>query len=124
MKQWVFLSYDLGFQGDYPNLYQWLDAKEAIECGDSFCRFIYDFKTVKQITSEKDTVAMVNEIRSDITKDVCFSNTDRVYVVSEFFVKQEKKKRIAGVFLVGKRKQSNPWDGASKKEDYQQDIDV
>lgn len=122
MKQSVFLSYDLGFQGDYPRLYEWLDSHNAAECGDSFCRFDYDFTTVRQVESDEDTQAMVKEIRKDLIDSVNISNTDRVYLVSEFFVKGQK--RMAGIFLIGKRKQANPWDGASKKEDYQQDIDV
>lgn len=121
MKQSVFLSYDLGFQGDYPKLYEWLDAHGAIECGDSFCRFDYDFNTVQHVLSDEDTWAMVKEIREDLIDNVNFSNTDRVYLVSEFYVKGQKK--MAGIFLIGKRKQANPWDGASHKMDYQQDID-
>lgn len=121
MKQLVFLSYDLGFQGNYPKLYQWLDSHKAKECGDSFCRFVYDFKTVQHITSEDDTRSMVEEIRKDLTNAVTFTNGERVYLTSEFYVKDRKK--MAGIFLVGKRKQTNPWDGASKKEDYQQEID-
>ena len=46
MKQWVFLSYDLGFQGNYSELYKWLDTHKAQECGDSYCRFIYEFKSI------------------------------------------------------------------------------
>lgn len=31
----IWLSYDLGLQGEYASLYQWLDAHGAKECGDS-----------------------------------------------------------------------------------------
>lgn len=117
MKQPVFLSYDFGFQGDYPNLYKWLDSHKALECGDSFCRFIYDFTTVENMQSEEDTRSMIQEIRKDLTTAVSFSNTDRAYLVSEFYVNDSI--RMAGVFLVGKRKQANPWDGASGSEEFQ-----
>ena len=33
-EQMIWLSYDLGVDGDYENLYAWLDHKEAKECGD------------------------------------------------------------------------------------------
>lgn len=122
MKQLVFLSYDLGFQGNYPELYKWLDAHKAQECGDSFCRFIYEFKSIRaDVTSEAETMAMVREIRSDLTSVVHFSNTDRVYMTSEFFMKG--KKQIGGIFLVGKRKQTNPWDGAAGGAEFQQGLD-
>ncbi len=32
----IWLSYDLGIQGDYPSLYEWLDKHQAKECGDNF----------------------------------------------------------------------------------------
>ena len=122
MKQLVYFSYDLGFQGNYPELYKWLDAHKAQECGDSYCRFIYDFKSVAgEVTSEEETRAMLQEIRSDLTNAVHFSSTDRVYMTSEFYVKG--KKMMAGLFLVGKRKQSNPWDGAAGGAEFQQNID-
>lgn len=122
MRQLVFLSYDLGFQGNYPELYKWLDTHKAQECGDSYCRFIYEFKSIgEDVTSEEETMAMVREIRIDLTTSVHFSNTDRVYMTSEFFVKG--KKQMAGIFLVGKRKQTNPWDGAAGDADFQQGLD-
>lgn len=121
MKQLVFLSYDMGFQGNYTELYRWLDLHKAFECGDSFCRFEYEFQTVEHVSSEEDTMAMVQELRSDLLNAIHFSGTDRVYMVSDFFVKGQK--RMAGIFLIGKRKQTNPWDGASGQEDFQQVID-
>jgi hypothetical protein len=33
------LSFDLGLQGDYDNLYAWLDKQGAQECGDSVATF-------------------------------------------------------------------------------------
>lgn len=122
MKQLVFLSYDLGFQGNYPELYKWLDAHKAQECGDSYCRFMYEFKSIgADVTSEEESMAMVREIRTDLTTSVHFTNTDRVYMTSDFFVKG--KKQMAGIFLVGKRKQTNPWDGAAGGAEYQQGLD-
>ena len=122
MKQWVFLSYDMSFQGSFAELYKWLDVHKAQECGDSFCRFVYDFKSIAEdVTSEEETMAMVREIRADLTKAVHFLSSERVYIVTGFFVKG--KKQPAGIFLVGNRKQTNPWDGASGEAEFQQNID-
>jgi len=35
MKQTIWISYDLGLQGDYPGLYRWLDLHKAKECVNS-----------------------------------------------------------------------------------------
>ena len=68
------------------------------------------------MVKEEDSKAMIEELRNDL-KNINFANTDRVYAVTEFFFKG--KKQMAGIFLIGRRKQSNPWDGASKKEELQ-----
>jgi hypothetical protein len=31
-RYWI--SFDLGLQGDYEPLYEWLDRHEALECGE------------------------------------------------------------------------------------------
>lgn len=111
MKRLVFLSYDLGFQGNYTKLYKWLDALKAKECGDSSCRFIYEFKSVQKNDSEEQTLAMIAEIKTDIIANVDFLPTDRVYIATDFYWKGNSS--INGLFIVGKRKPSNPWDGAS-----------
>ena len=121
MKQLVFLSYDLGIHGDYSSLYKWLDEHGASECGDSFCKFRYEFKSVTEDASNEDTHKMIVELGSDIKSAVNISGTDRLYMVSEMFYNGQKK--IIGTFIYGRRKQSNPWDGASNKEDYPQILD-
>ena len=35
MEKTIWISYDLGINGDYENLYAWLDNKDAQDCGDS-----------------------------------------------------------------------------------------
>lgn len=37
----IWLSYDLGKDGDYTNLYRWLNGYNAIECGNSNAFFYY-----------------------------------------------------------------------------------
>ena len=44
MKTAVWMSFDLGVNGDYEGLYQWLDAHEASACGDSVAFFNYEAK--------------------------------------------------------------------------------
>lgn len=122
MKHLISLSYDLSFQGNYSELYKWLDSKKALECGDSYCRLVYDFKTVEKIESEEDTKVMVKEIRDDLLNAVQFGANDRIYIMADFYVKG--KIQMAGMFLVGKRKQENPWDGASGQIDFQQELDA
>lgn len=82
MKQVVYISYDLGFQGDYPHLYEWLDSHSAMECGDSFCRLIYDFKSVQQVVKDEDSNATIEKLRNDLKGSINFANTYRVYAVT------------------------------------------
>ncbi|MBR6064143.1 MAG: hypothetical protein IKP54_08330 [Bacteroidales bacterium] len=121
MKQLIFISYDLGLHGDYVNLYKWLDTHDAKECGDSFCCLTYEFKTVSQVSSDEETRNMLKEIHDDIKASDNLSGRDRFYIVSELYYKGQKK--MMGTFIFGKRLQKNPWDGASNKEIYSQDID-
>ena len=36
----VWISFDLGVQGDYEGLYRWLDSFDARECGENLVLFI------------------------------------------------------------------------------------
>lgn len=121
MKKKIFLSYDLNIQGDYNNLYKWLDAHQAKECGDSLCFLVYDFKGVEKNDSTESTSAMLNEIKQDLKSNVSFGNSDRVYMISELFYNGGEQ--LAGAWLVGGRKASNPWDGFNKKEDEVPQVD-
>jgi len=44
----VWLSYDLNIKGDYENLYIWLDAHKAKECGDSMATFFWEPVNIKK----------------------------------------------------------------------------
>lgn len=44
MEKAVWITYDLGVQGDYKGLYAWLDDHQATECGDSTAFFNYELK--------------------------------------------------------------------------------
>lgn len=112
MKLVIYLSYDLGVSGDYPGLYTWLAKLNALECGDSFCRFVYDFETVAHMESLEDTKKALKELLKAIKEAVKLKVNDRIYVCSEFYVKD--KKTLTGCFIYGKRKQ-NPWQGYEKE---------
>jgi len=85
-RYWI--SFDLGLQGDYQPLYEWLDRNEALECGDNLATIVSQ-KTREQIAKQVSTL-LSNEKKA------------RIYIIS-----MEK----GGKFLLGKRKQSPPWKG-------------
>ena len=93
-KSMIWLSYDLGIDGDYENLYYWLDSHNANECGDSVAALIYEHNG--------DVVA---EIKNEIKSNIDLRKKDRFYLI----YKSEKGK-FKGTFLFGKRKRS-PWAG-------------
>ncbi len=81
------LSFDLGVRGDYEALYEWLDALDAKECGDSVATFL----------SEKTREEIAEEISQLLGSD----KKVRVYII-------ELKR--GGRFILGKRKHT-PWAG-------------
>jgi hypothetical protein len=107
MKKAVFLSFDLGVNGDYEGIYRWLDAADARECGDSFAFFFFEAK--------RDLPA---EIHASLKKSVHVDARTRIYVV---FVGPDK--RMKGRFLFGQRK-APPWTGFAPKKGAEEDEDV
>ena len=85
MKKIIYLSYDLGVNGDYPSLYQWLAGRKAKECGDSLCRFVYEFKTINKNETNDDTKKALMEIQQDLKESVKIKQGTRIYVCSDFF---------------------------------------
>ena len=102
MKQLVWLSFDLGIDGDYSNLYYWLDNKGAKDCGTNLAAldFIYEDNLLK-------------EIEKDLRKTVRLRKTDRVYVIYGYY--EEGVKKFRGKFIVGNRKPA-PWKGFADEE--------
>lgn len=92
----VWLSYDLGFSGDYTGLYSWLDKHDAKECGDNLA-VIKDYEYTNDIFVD---------IALELKKHVSLKNTDRIYLIAK--VNGELK----GKFIFGKRKKA-PWVGYS-----------
>lgn len=93
-KKVVWLSYDLGLKGDYKGMYEWLDSKEAKECGDSLAFFHFSF-------SEN----VFTELKAELEENVELKSTDRIYAIAK-----DADAKFKGKFLKGKRKRS-PWEG-------------
>jgi hypothetical protein len=89
------LSFDLGLRGNYEELYQWLDAAGAHECGDNVATFVMN-KTREQITAELSKILEKNA---------------RIYLIGP-----GKKGRVAGRFVLGRRKKRPPWSGYAVAE--------
>ena len=83
------LSFDLGLQGNYEKLYEWLDDSDSLECGDSVATFVTP-KTRETITGELSPLLGANA---------------RVYLIGP-----GKKGKVAGSFIIGRRKRA-PWFG-------------
>ena len=104
MEKGIWLSYDLGIQGDYNHMYAWLDNHGAVECGDSMAFLHYSTQ------SELNDEAFLDSLRSDLIGSIAFKPGDRVYVVRRV----EERDTFVGKFLIGKRK-SSPWEGYGDK---------
>jgi len=70
MKQAIWISYDLGIKGDYPELYRWLDTHKAKECGNSFAYITYQYNT-----------DISKELKADLIKNIAFNPGDRIYAL-------------------------------------------
>lgn len=95
-KKAIFISYDLGLKGDYPNLYTWLDKKGAKECGDS----------VAFITSDEFSGDIPSKLEESLRETITFSKNDRVYIIYW----NEHDNKLKGKFIIGSRKRAI-WEG-------------
>jgi hypothetical protein len=95
---WVL--YDLGLKGDYDSLYRYLDANNAIECGDNLAFIRRDYGRNFLATFRAEL----------IEQGVNLTDNDRIYVL---FSKKETG-QFCGYFAQGRRKRS-PWEGYAVK---------
>lgn len=102
-KTKIWLSYDLGINGDYQNLYTWLDSYKAEECGDSMA-------IIKDYSFNGD---LIKAVIKDIKRYVTFRKRDRLYLICT--------KPILARFIIGGRKRS-AWVGYSNDTSEQNDI--
>jgi hypothetical protein len=98
MTKAIWISFDLGIEGDYKGLYKWLDKNNALECGDNFAYF------KKNLTSSDDIPRI---LKAEIKEDVSIKKGDRIYVIY-----RNIDKKVKGDFIFGGRKRS-PWEGFS-----------
>jgi hypothetical protein len=104
MTKAIWISYDLGIKGDYPNLYAWLDNQEAKEAGNSIAFLNYKFN------GKDDQLLAV--LKKDLTKSVNFKPGDRIYVMR--MRNENGVNKVSGRFIIGNRKAS-PWEGYGQK---------
>lgn len=100
MKKAVWLSYDLGLTGNYSQLFQWLDSKGAIECGDSLAFF--------HVESDAEDIKAL--IRKELTYVLGENSGARIYVIWRDSINNTVK----GAYLFGSRK-APPWAGYAVK---------
>jgi len=98
MKVRFWLSFDLGLDGDYENLFHWLDLHDANECGDNVAIVTYEY--------DED---LIEEVKNDLAQVVTLRPRDRLYAVARV------DGDTVGAFLYGARK-APPWAGAAAKE--------
>ena len=97
MKQIVWLSYDIGEDGDFSNLYSWLKEHDAQECGNSVAFFTFE-------SEASDFDGFMEELMQSIEHEVNLTEGNRLYAISK------KGEHMAGRFIYGRRKESTPWD--------------
>jgi len=92
-KAAIWLSYDLGLDGDYQSMYEFLDEYGAKECGGSIAFFKFEYKKNAR-----------TEIKTLLNKNVVIQPKDRVYLLSM------TKGKFLGGFIFGSRK-APAWAG-------------
>ena len=103
----IWLSFDLGVSGDYESMYQWLDDKDAQECGASVASFL--------CSEGRD---LLPSLKSEIEQAVTLNKRSRVYVVYK-----DDQGNSKGRFLIGGRKRA-PWDGYGTHAETADDEDL
>ena len=95
MKSAIWVSYDLGVQGDYEAIYAWLDQREAKECGDNLAFLNYEYSGT-----------LLEDLKSDLELAVKIPKRARVYVI----YRDHESGLNKGKFIFGGRK-APVWSG-------------
>ena len=103
MESTVWISYDLGVNGDYEGLYSWLDVRGAKECGNSVAYLTYEHSG-----------ELMSCLEEDLSGKVILDKRSRIYVV------RKDEGQIKGRFLVGRRIAA-PWEGYGDINDDSED---
>ena len=109
MKKFVVLSFDLGIDGDYENMYAWLDDHDAKECGENVAWFRFE-------DSDKEG-SFEQSLKSSLEETIEFSDRSRVYIL------HRSDGKIRGKFIVGRRKKRAPWTGFGRRGESDEDGD-
>ena len=104
MKSAIWLSYDLGVNGDYEGLYAWLDNHGAKECGSSVAYL--------QFTHDGDLPSFP---KGDIESGVALNKRSRIYVI------YKKDEKLSGRYVIGHRKGA-PWEGFGDKDETEEHL--
>ena len=106
MKKFVVLSFDLGIDGDYENMYAWLDDREAKECVDGVALLHYDYPG--------GTESFEQSLKSSLEESVKFGERSSVYIL------HRSDGKMKGKFILGRRK-SAPWVGFGRRGETDED---
>ena len=102
-RQQVWLSYDLGFKGDYEGLYAWLDDHNAKECGENLAYFSFDY-----------VGDVFQSLENDLSNAISWDKNSRIYVI----YRSDDKWR--GRFIKSRRKRA-PWSGYGTPNEKEED---
>jgi hypothetical protein len=102
-KLGFWMAYDLGLQGDYKNLFAWLDTAGAEECGNNLAYF------ERELAADETPDNADESIREDLISNVMFKENDRIYLISPRTAGSSVIS--SGRFIIGGRKTKAPWDG-------------
>lgn len=91
------LSYDFGIDGNYNQLFQWLDSVKAVECGDSVASFQLNLNFKSSDDIPKTALKKIKE-------HVQLRKQDRLYLI------WRDGSKVRGEFIHGQRHRS-PWAG-------------
>lgn len=98
MEVRIWISYDLGTDGDYAGMYAWLDRHNAVECGDSMASLLVECASRKTVESD---------VLAELQENVNLKPSNRIYLLY-----RREDNMTKGTFLCGNRKE-NPWKGAA-----------
>lgn len=102
MEVRIWISYDLGADGDYKGMYAWLNRHSAVECGNSMASLLLE--CTSRGTVESDVLA-------ELRDNVILKPSDRIYLLY-----RREDNMTKGLFLCGSRKES-PWKETANREE-------
>lgn len=105
MKNTIWLSYDLGVNGDYEGIYSWLDNLGAKECGSSIAVLRYSHEG-----------NLLESLENDVRGAVALDKRSRIYVI------RMDDGKMRGRYIVGRRRGA-PWEGFGDRAGDEEDAE-